>query len=493
MAQRYEGLKRTVLKELLKARDKAPRGKAKAVIIGELMEDDRNSVAPSEGSETSEWRREVQWRLALYGTDPSADIIGRVLADTDKLRQAALPEGSEDVDGFLQDFERQCALQEVAVRDWVPILAGKLTGRAAEAYRAVADEDCMVYERVKEHLLAHYALTPEAYRVRFRALRRGTQDSYAEWGHRMQQALRSWIQGCQAIQPDQIVQLLLLEQFYNYSPPEVRDWVRDRRPLTLSEATRLADEYQDARRVAPPVIRAPPPRFHPAPVTPCSPRTSTRPPAPPTPAPQVGPRCYGCNQIGHIQDRCPLNTHRPAPSRAAHPPSRAAAYCCHQEPEPTATLEEDWGILHEANPVQAATQDNRQHHRQQVRVNGQLASGLRDTGATLILAQPHLIHSAASTGYSVAVRVAGGHVYRIPTARVHLDWGTNARDVEVGVMKNLPSEVLLGNDLGLLTSTFEDPHPMPRYHPQPSAEGSTHRLRGDHGKPDQTNTPPPWP
>uniref|UniRef100_A0A8C5Q1W3 CCHC-type domain-containing protein n=1 Tax=Leptobrachium leishanense TaxID=445787 RepID=A0A8C5Q1W3_9ANUR len=160
-------------------------------------------------------------------------------------------------------------------------------------------------------------------------------------------------------QPDQIIQLLLLEQFYNYSPPEVRDWVRDWRPLTLSEATRLADEYQDARQVAPPVIRAPPPRFHPGPqLRPAPLERAPRPLAPPTPAPRVGPQCYGCNQIGHIRDHCPLNTHRPAPSRAVHPPSRAVAYCCHQEPEPTAALEEDWGILHEADPVQAATQDN---------------------------------------------------------------------------------------------------------------------------------------
>uniref|UniRef100_A0A8C5PDU0 Gypsy retrotransposon integrase-like protein 1 n=1 Tax=Leptobrachium leishanense TaxID=445787 RepID=A0A8C5PDU0_9ANUR len=72
---------------------------------------------------------------------------------------------------------------------------------------------------------------------------------------------------------------------------------------------------------------------------------------------------------------------------------------------------------------------------------------------------PTLLPTAASTGYSVAVRVAGGHVYRIPTARVHLDWGMDVRDVEVGIMKDLPTEVLLGNDLGLLTSTFEDTHP----------------------------------
>uniref|UniRef100_A0A8C5MY28 Gypsy retrotransposon integrase-like protein 1 n=1 Tax=Leptobrachium leishanense TaxID=445787 RepID=A0A8C5MY28_9ANUR len=185
--------------------------------------------------------------------------------------------------------------------------------------------------------------------------------------------------------------------------------------------------------------------------------------------PRTGPRCYGCNQIGHIQDRCPLTANRPAPHRPAHPPGRATAYCCQheQEPEPTAIPDEDRGILHEADPIQTAAQDNRQHHRQKVWVNGRSANGLRDTGATLTLAQPHLITPAASTGYSVAVRVAGGHVYRIPTARVHLDWGTDARDVEVGIMKELPTEVLLGNDLGLLTSTFGGHPPwrgMPRHH-----------------------------
>uniref|UniRef100_A0A8C5N2U2 CCHC-type domain-containing protein n=1 Tax=Leptobrachium leishanense TaxID=445787 RepID=A0A8C5N2U2_9ANUR len=393
--------------------------------------------------------------LGRYGQTPPSRNAATVRWVSDSPRQhrtpkqkipfatfKLFPEGSEDIDGFLQDFERQCALQEVAAQDWVPLRASKLTGRAAEAYRAVADEDCMVYERVKEHLLARYALTPEAYRDRFRALKKGTHDSYVEWGHRMQQVVRSWIQGCQATHPDQIIQLLLLEQFYNYSPPEVRNWVRDRHPLTLPEDARLADEYQDARRVPPPDIRPPPPRFHPAP----QPRTAPieRAPRPltiHTPVPRTGPRCYGCNQIGHIRDRCPLTANRPAPHRPAHPPGRATAYCGQHEPEPepTAIPDEDWGILHEADPIQAAAQDNWQHHRQKVRVNGRSANGLRDTGATLTLAQPHLITRAASTGYSVAVRVAGGHVYRIPTARVHLDWGTDAWDVEVGIMKDLPT------------------------------------------------------
>lgn len=61
-----------------------------------------------------------------------------------------------DIDGFLQNFERQCCLWGIAVTDWVTILVSKLLGQAAEAYRAVADEDCVIYEQVKEEILVCY-------------------------------------------------------------------------------------------------------------------------------------------------------------------------------------------------------------------------------------------------------------------------------------------------------------------------------------------------
>ncbi|KAM4770977.1 chitin synthase chs-2-like [Rhinophrynus dorsalis] len=44
-----------------------------------------------------------------------------------------------DIDGFLWDFERQCHQVRVDCRDWVPTLARKLTGRAADSYRAIPD------------------------------------------------------------------------------------------------------------------------------------------------------------------------------------------------------------------------------------------------------------------------------------------------------------------------------------------------------------------
>ncbi|KAM9326851.1 uncharacterized protein PAF06_003086 [Gastrophryne carolinensis] len=61
--------------------------------------------------------------------------------------------------------------------------------------------------------------------------------------------------------------------------------------------------------------------------------------------------------------------------------------------------------------------------------------------------------------WACAVRVAGGAVFRLPTARVHLDWDAESGRVHVGLMDNLPAEVLLGNDLGAMTSAYATPGP----------------------------------
>ena len=76
-------------------------------------------------------------------------------------------EGEEEIDAFLQDFERLCQIHEVLSQDWVVLLASNLTGRAADAYRALEDEDAKGYDRVKEALLARFAITPEASWIKF--------------------------------------------------------------------------------------------------------------------------------------------------------------------------------------------------------------------------------------------------------------------------------------------------------------------------------------
>ncbi|XP_040195045.1 uncharacterized protein LOC120928035 [Rana temporaria] len=358
-------------------------------------------------------------------------------------------EGEEEIEAFLQDFERLCQIHEVLSQDWVVLLASNLTGRAADAYRALEDEDAKDYDRVKEALLARFAITPEASRIKFRESRKQTDTTYVEWAHRLQRNLKSWFQGSHANTIEDITQLVLLEQFFNHTPPVVQDWVRDKQPQTVQQAATLADEYLDSRRSGEneryPLSRPSLPASKPTSVPQWS---ASRPPA--RPNPPTGPKCYTCNRIGHLQRFCPTQSTR---YRETNHPSRPAAHCFQNEPNHR-DVQEECGELFEADPVQAAAGDNRQHHRQAVWVNGQPAQGLRDSGATITLIQPHMIPQSARTGQTVAVRVAGGKVLRLSTAQVLLDWGSGERHVRVGLLRELPAEVLLGNDLGHLTSSY---------------------------------------
>uniref|UniRef100_A0A8C5P611 Gypsy retrotransposon integrase-like protein 1 n=1 Tax=Leptobrachium leishanense TaxID=445787 RepID=A0A8C5P611_9ANUR len=193
-------------------------------------------------------------------------------------------------------------------------------------------------------------------------------------------------------------------------------------------------------------------------------------------------RCYGCNQEGHYKQHCP---NRPELTRPAGRPSPAAHCCDAGAPWPEAP-EEWWEQLHEADPVQAAADDNRRHHRQAVWINGRPAEGLRDSGATITLVRPHLVPPSDRLQSTVAVRVAGGKVLRLETARVHLDWGNGEKEVRVGLLRQLPAEVLLGNDLGQLISAYSTDAATPVTTRQQS-------RRQDRGAPNGTQVRPPPP
>ncbi|PIO14719.1 hypothetical protein AB205_0152450 [Aquarana catesbeiana] len=254
MEAQYEWLKRFNLKDLLENRGRPANNRKKRDIIAELVEMDgaeRPSVTDRTPEEAS-FDRAVNRRLAHYGPNPRAEIIDRVIS---AVKANWLQQKEKEIDGYHADFERQCALNRVLTEEWVTILSGKLSGWASEAFRAIPDEEIMNYGLVKEALLARYAIiTPEAYQRRFRELSKQTGDSYTEWAC-LHRTASHWVAGCQAVSREGVLQLFLLEHFFDKLSPEVREWVRDRKPFTLPEAARLADEYTDAHKLDIPVVK----------------------------------------------------------------------------------------------------------------------------------------------------------------------------------------------------------------------------------------------
>uniref|UniRef100_A0A8C5Q5A3 CCHC-type domain-containing protein n=1 Tax=Leptobrachium leishanense TaxID=445787 RepID=A0A8C5Q5A3_9ANUR len=401
----YSAYKRDILRGMLENRGGTPGSKIRDTLIEELQILDQGAAptvvppvpltpapVPVPAADAgSVFERKVRQRVALFGAAPSEAAIHNAIQeirqeeerdkeseDRDKEREHELrlaearsqrdttphPDRStarkvpfqafkdfremeDEIERYLQDFERLCQVHEVHRADRVRILACKLTGRAAEAYRTVPDEEATNYAHVKQALLSRFAVTPEASRAKFRNSRRPNGATHVEWAHRLQRDLRTWFLGSKAETVDDITQLLLLEQFFEHTPSAIREWVRDKKPQTVQQAAAWADEYADTRKVAGGERFLP---SRPALPTPPPPEPAVRGPAArPTSRPNTltNVRCYGCNQEGHYRQNCP---NRPVMPRPPARPSPSAH--CYDAEAPWPDSPEEWERLHEADPVQ---------------------------------------------------------------------------------------------------------------------------------------------
>ena len=90
---------------------------------------------------------------------------------SNKARTPKLPvfiDGKDDLDAYLERFERYATTQEWKKEDWATDLSALLTGKALGVYARLSVDDAVDYDKVKEALLKRYQLTEEGFRVKFR-------------------------------------------------------------------------------------------------------------------------------------------------------------------------------------------------------------------------------------------------------------------------------------------------------------------------------------
>lgn len=98
---------------------------------------------------------------------------------------------------------------------WAILLQCKLTGEAQEACSSLSVKDSLVHEKVKTAILRVYELVPEAYRQRFRSLRKTAGQTYADFAREKRILFDRWCSTCKAEDLPSVRELMLLEEFKN--------------------------------------------------------------------------------------------------------------------------------------------------------------------------------------------------------------------------------------------------------------------------------------
>ena len=80
-------------------------------------------------------------------------------------------EENDDLDAYLNRFERTCTAFNVPQGQWSFQLARFLQGQALDVYQRMTDEDVGEYDLLKNSLLKRFRLTEGGYRKRFRSVR----------------------------------------------------------------------------------------------------------------------------------------------------------------------------------------------------------------------------------------------------------------------------------------------------------------------------------
>ncbi|XP_034288875.1 zinc finger protein 24-like isoform X2 [Pantherophis guttatus] len=148
----------------------------------------------------------------------------------------------DDSKGFLASFEQVAEACRWPRKEWAARLLPALRGEAEQAFSNLEARDRQDYGKVKAAILHRDALSREKQRQHFRRFRYQEAEGPRGVYNRLQALCRQWLK-VERHSKEQILELLILEQFLTVLPPEIQCWVRERGPVCCAQAVALAEDF----------------------------------------------------------------------------------------------------------------------------------------------------------------------------------------------------------------------------------------------------------
>ncbi|XP_061476319.1 zinc finger protein 24-like isoform X2 [Rhineura floridana] len=178
---------------------------------------------------------EVQWQEFLKTVETSQPGLG-----PQQLPEEPTP--WDDAKAFLASFEQVAEACRWPREEWVTRLLPALSGEAKQAFSRLEGRDRKDYGKVKAAILQGDAISRERQRQHFRHFRYQEAEGPRGVYNRLQELCRQWLK-VERHSKEQILELLILEQFLTVLPPEIQSWVRERGPGSCAQAVALAEDF----------------------------------------------------------------------------------------------------------------------------------------------------------------------------------------------------------------------------------------------------------
>lgn len=219
-----------------------------------------------------------------------------------------------EVEVYFGVFERIAAALQWPKDVWAILLQCRLTGKAQEACSALSVEDGLSYEKAKGAILRAYELVPEAYRQRFRNLRKTTDQTYVDLAREKITLFDRWCAASKADDFTSLTELVLLEEFKNCLPERTAVYMNEQKVTNLQQAAILADEFTLTHKTWFSRHVSFPPSFSQKPAS-ATPTGRVRDSGKATPNSKIEKLCFFCRKPDHLVADCDAWKRNQGPER----------------------------------------------------------------------------------------------------------------------------------------------------------------------------------
>ena len=427
---------------------------------------------------------------------------GRTAERDDRAKAPKLPafvDGKDDLDAYLQRFERFADTAKWHRTGWASKLSALLSGRALEVYSRLSEEAAKDYGKVKIALMKRYDLTEDGYRRKFRASKPEVDESPDQFIVRLDRYLLRWLELSDTERTfDGLKDLIVKEQFIDSCPKDLAIHLRERAPETLAQIAKIADQYLEAhgKHLFSSVSRKPvlPPEREEAKNTQsnstalqcfrCNARGHRA-----ANCPTIGKRCFLCGKQGHEARNCRSGGRRSGgQSKDGNPVQRGqvSASCLVQQTESKPTAEEVKSCIKDEKLLLAcgkkipllssACVEPLSGVRSKMpvvkgRVGEKSVDVLRDTGCSGIVVKKDLVSEDQFTGDFNVMLLIDNTARKVPIAKIDVDTPYLKGQVEAQCLPDAVYDLIVGNVPGARAA--DDPDPSWQHHVQEACAVTT--------------------